>query len=968
MACDARVAVLAVEGTATVTPERWRQVTSIFHAALAREQADRDAFVAASCGGDSSLLRQINAMLAAHDGASLFGESPVLAASAVSLPSGFSFGPYRIEQPLGAGGMGQVYKATDTRLGRTVAVKVLAPELANDPEFRTRFEREARTISQLEHHHICALYDVGDHDGTAYLVMQYLDGETLAQRLARGHLPLDMALTVAIQTADALDGAHSAGVIHRDLKPANVFLTKSGIKLLDFGLAKAHGPYGPVDAAVTKSDLTTPGMVMGTVPYMAPEQLEGKDTDARTDLFALGAVIYETFTGRRAFEGERPANVISAIMSAIPPPISTIRRDAPAAIDPIVAGCLAKDPDARWQSARDVKRTLGLIQELAAPVLVSPPQPRWQRAVVLAVVAALVGVAIGLASWRVISPRQPLEERGYRFEVFPPEGGAFAMSPAFMAVSPDGRALAWHGTGAQGQSGIWLRSLDSLAAHMIKGAESGVQPFWSPDGRFVAFAAGGKLKRLSVSGGLAQELSDAGPAQGGSWSRDDVIVFRRATGGLHSVPAAGGPVTPVTMIDASRGETDHFWPQFLPDGKHFLYQAQSTQPEYDGMVYVGSLDSIDRVALFTADSHAVYVPQGYLLFMRSDTLVAQPFDADALRTTGEPIPVAERIEVNTNTRRGAFSISPAGVLAYRPIAETRLTWLDRSGRPLSTLGTLGHYRNAALSPDEQHVAVARIDVATGAPDVWLIEVARDVMSRLTSHPALDDMPVWSRDGRHIVYKAVRDGRWHFYRMPSAGTGDAELLLSTATPIVPTDTSDSGHLIYADDDDSLPFHFDLWQLPLSGERKPIPLRRSDFNETQAQLSPDGRWLAYVSNDSGRNEIYVSAHPSGEGRWRISTAGGVEPRWRGDGKEIFFLALNQSLMAVPVTTGATLQAGVPMKLFDTGMRGTLSTSYTRNQYVNTSDGQRFLIDHEPRGRAPASSITVVVDWMASITRTP
>ena len=359
-------------------------------------------------------------------------------------------------------------------------------------------------------------------------------------------------------------------------------------------------------------------------------------------------------------------------------------------------------------------------------------------------------------------------------------------------------------------------------------------------------------------------------------------------------------------------ETNHFWPQFLPDGRHFLYLAQSRRPEYDGIVYVGSLDSTQRETLFTADSHAVYVPQGYLLFMRSNTLVAQPFDADRLRVTGEPLPVAEQIEMNTDTRRGAFSVSPAGVLAFRPVAETKLMWVDRSGRPLSTIGTPGHYRNAALSPDEQRVAVARIDAETGAPDIWMID-ARGVMSRLTSHPSLDDLPIWTSDGQHIVFKSSRNGRSSLYRMPSTGGGPDETVI-TASTIMPMDVSrGSSHLVYGLDDGRARFQFDLWRLPLSGDRKPIPVRRTMFNETQAQLSPDGRWIAYVSNDSGRNEINVSAFPSGDGKWQISTDGGVEPRWRGDGKELFFVALDQSLMAVPMTMAATVAGGHPGSSF-------------------------------------------------------
>jgi Tol biopolymer transport system component len=954
-----------------MTPERWRQVTGIFHAALARNEVDRRALLASMCGSDSGLRREVESMLAAHDQAGRFGDTPVFAIPAPSLEPGSSIGPYRIEQPLGAGGMGQVYKAIDTRLGRTVAVKVLAPALANDPEFRSRFEREARTISQLDHHHICALYDVGDHDGTAYLVMQYLDGETLAQRLDKGPVPVETALTVAVQTADALDGAHRAGVVHRDLKPANIFLTKSGVKLLDFGLAKLNAPLPRnIDAAITNSGLTAPGVILGTVPYMAPEQLEGKQADARTDLFALGAVIYEAFTGRRAFEGEHQANVISSIMSATPPPISATRPDAPAALDRLVSACLAKDPEARWQSARDVKRALTWMFEPASgAAAAAPPRGRWRRDVVVTGVAALlVGafIAAVLPRWPLGVSQDAREASTYRFEVMPNEGASFALSPAFMSLSPDGRSLAWHGPNAQGENGIWVRPLDSLTAHMVEGGENGVQPFWSPDNESLAFVAGGKLKKISVSGGLAQTLADAPAAQSGSWSRDGVILFRRGEGeGIYRVGAAGGPATPVTTLDRARGETSHFWPQFLPDGKHFLFQVDSTLPDHDGMLYVASLDSPDRVELFVADSHAVYVPQGYLLFVRSNTLVAQPFDADTLRPSGEPVPVAEQIEINTATRRGAFSVSPVGVLAYRPVAETLLAWVDRSGRQLSTLGPRGYYRNAALSPDEQRVAVARIDVETGAPDIWLIELARGIRSRLTTHPGLDDLPVWSRDGQYVMYKSLRDGGANLYRTPSNGTGPDERLSATATVIMPMDVSADGHLIYADDDPTARFQYDLWQLPLAGDRKPFPLRQTTFHETQAQLSPDGRWIAYVSNDSGRNEINISPFPSGDRKWQISTGGGVEPRWRGDGKEVFYVALDQNLMAVPVTIDSTVHAGVPAVLFKTGMRGTLSSSYIRNQYVSTRDGQRFLIDHEPGGRGPASSITVIVEWVAAMT---
>jgi serine/threonine protein kinase len=952
-----------------MTPERWRQITAIFHDALPLGEAERSAFLASACAQDSSLRRQVESMIAAHHEGKEFGEAQTFVPQGASLEPGALVGPYRLEGVVGEGGMGQVYKARDTRLGRTVAVKVLAPELAHDPEFRSRFEREARAISHLEHPHICPLYDVGEQDGTAYLVMPHLQGETLAERLTRGALPIELALTTAAEIADALDAAHTVGITHRDLKPANIFLTKSGVKLLDFGLAKSTVSLGRGSdhATMAGSELTRPGIVLGTVPYMAPEQLEGKETDARTDLFALGVVIHEMATGRPAFAGEHQANLISAIMSSHPPPVSTLRPDAPVGLDRVVAACLSKDPEARWQSARDVRRALLWLLDPVTPQSSAPASKRWQRHLVPAGAALVLGALIASFAQSLFSDgEEATDPRAFRFEIFPPEGAAFAMSPAFMAVSPDGRSLAWHGPNAQGETGVWVRSLDSPEARMLPGTAGGVQPFWSPDSRSLAFAAGGKLKRIELSGGLAQTLADSPGGRSGTWSREGFIVTTPVAGALHKVPAMGGSPSPATILDTTRGETDHVWPHFLPDGKRFLYLARSTQPEHDGVVYVASLDSTDRVALFQSDSHVVYVPEGYLLFMQSDTLVAQPFDLTSLRTTGEPLPVAERLEINTETRRGAFSASHNGVVAFRPVGETQLTWFDRSGRQLGVVGPAGRYRNPALSPDEQRLAVARIDRETGAPDIWLIELARGVTSPFTSHPALDDMPIWSPDGTEIVFRTMREGRSQLYRKTASGGEPEQAVLATASRgRIPFDWSADGRfVIFGDDDAHTRFAFDLWRADVRDGGEAVPFLQTRFNETQAQLSPDGQWVAYVSNDSGRNEISVSRFPSGEGKWRLSTAGGVEPRWRGDGKEVFFVALDQSLMAVPVMTGPTVQAGVPVRLFQTGMRGTLMSSYVRNQYVSTADGQRFLIDHLPRGRAPSSSITVMVNWVATL----
>jgi serine/threonine protein kinase len=951
-----------------MTPERWRQVTNIFHSALGRAEAEREAFLAGACGHDADLRRDVERMLAAHREVSALGETSLVPRLAL-LQAGASIGPYQIEHTLAAGGMGQVYKATDTRLGRTVAVKVLVAELATDPDFQSRFEREARTISRLEHHHICALYDVGSQDGLAYLVMQYLDGETLAARLERGALPVDEAIAIAAQVADALDAAHAAGIIHRDLKPANVFLTKSGVKLLDFGLAKSTAASaGPVPR---KAGVTMPGMVLGTVPYMAPEQLEGKDTDARTDLFALGVVIYEMVTGRRPFDGEHQANVIASIMSSQPPPMSSVRPGVPATLERVVAACLAKDPDARWQAARDVKRALNwTLEPAAALTTVASPPSRGRRGLVLAGLVLLVsGAIVSFVLWpAAVSPDPTAAGSEFRFEVFPPEGASFAESPAFMSISPDGRYLAWHGPNAEGQTGIWVRAFDSSEARMLEGA-TGVQPFWSPDGRFIAFASAGKLKKIGVAGGLAQTLADSENLSG-TWSQDDVIVFKQdRVGGLSRVSAAGGAVTPVTVLDASRGETNHYWPQFLPDGKHFLYQTGSNQPEHDGVVYAGSINSPSRVALLTADSHAMYVPPGYLLFMRANTLLAQGFDAKRLSLTGEPIPVAEGLQLNPGTRRGAFTASRTGVLAYRSVGETQLTWFDRNGKQLEPIAPSGRFVNPALSPDEHRLAATRIDPSTGVPQIWLIELGRGAVSRFTPPDSYgSDMALWSRDGSRIAFRSNRRMQYNMYlKAPNAG-GAEELLFSTSTPsaLTPLDWSADGSLIYTADDGTSRFSNDLWLLPMVGDRKPAPLVRTRFNESQAQLAPDGRWFAYVSDESGRKEIYVSAFPSGRDRLQVSTGGAVEPRWRADGKELFFVALDRSLTAVPVAAGPAVKIGPPIRLFQTGMRVTVSAPFTRNQYIVTGDGQRFLIVSQAGNIAPTSSITVMVNWPSALKR--
>jgi serine/threonine protein kinase len=896
----------------------------------------------------------------------------------LTLTSGARIGPYQIQSTLGAGGMGDVYRARDTRIGRIVAIKVLSAGVDSRPNAQRRFAQEARALSGLNHPHICAFCDVGEENGVQFLVMEYLEGETLAGRLRHGgKLPIDQALRHAIDIADALDHAHRRGLVHRDLKPSNIMLTRSGAKLLDFGLAKPGAPAAIVghsgDTPQQTQTLTAEGAILGTLSYMAPEQLHGADTDVRTDIFAFGAVVYEMLTGRPAFAGASQASVIAAILERTPEPLSSGQPITPPLLESIVMRCLAKTPDERWQTASDLGQALRWVAEGASQTTGTSPAVRvrsfaarfaWPIAL-LAAIAAVITISLLLNVFR----REPPSVRGIRFVVSAPENTTFTQSSAFMTVSPDGHALAFVASSPDGKIGLWVRSLDSLAAHQL-GTIAGGQPFWSPNGRFLAFSADGKLKKIDVASGIPQALADSHEPRG-TWSRDDVIVFKlNNESGLYRIPASGGSPTPVTSPDSSLGETAHDWPQFLPDGRHFLYLARSTQPEHDSVAYVASLDSKDRTPLFRSDSQVVYAPPGLLVYMLGNTLLARPFDASTLRVTGDPTPIAEQVERNphSGSRRGAFSVSQNGVLAFRPTVDTELAWFDRSGRRLEKIAPRGHYSNPALSPDQKRVAVARLDPETGTQDIWLIELARSVVSRFTVSASYSDMPVWSEDGSRVLFRAQRGGKWDFRQKASTGTGPEETLLTGLDLIAaPLAWSQGGRfLVYARRNDPGFRGADLWLLPWLGDRKPFPYMQTRFDEPQGQPSPDGRWMAYVSDESGSNEVYVRPFPSGEGKWQISVHGGSEPSWRGDGKELYYLGANQDLMAVALETSPVLKAGEPTRLFESPMSsGFINLGYTRNQYAAAADGQRFLIN-QGAGPVPTSPVTVVVNWTAALNK--
>ena len=902
---------------------------------------------------------------------------------------GTQLGPYAILAPLGAGGMGEVYRAKDTRLDRTVAIKILTPHGLGNPKQVQRFEREARAVSKLNHPHICALYDIGQQDGVQFIVMEHLDGETLARRLTRGALSLDQLLRYAIEIADALAHAHRQGVVHRDLKPANIMLTAAGAKLLDFGIAALLAPEAMAsDSHATVSGagaetLTEEGTFVGTLQYIAPEQLEARPTDARADIFAFGAIVYEMATGQQAFKGTSRASVIAAVLEHDPELLSATRLKSDAArpessgggpampwmLDQIVARCLAKDPGDRFQTAVDLRQALRWMAESGAQAGAPAPGPQargWRHyrvasiAVGAVVIVAVLAAAMTFRRW---SSPEPSDAAPIRFEINPPSNAAFSPSSASLALSPDGRSLAFTASAGQGDLALWIQSLDSLEARRVPGTGAPGQLFWSPDSRSVAFAdtsASWKLKTIDIAGGLPQSVGDARLPGVGTWSRDQAIILK-GDGALEQIPIAGGPPIAVTTLDSTHGETEHNFPGFLPDGRHFLFLASSAQPEHDGVAYLASLGSSDRVRLFSSDSQVVYAAPGYLLYMLGNTLLARPFDTVSLRVTGEPIPIADQVERTTGSRRGAFTVSQTGVLAYRRLNETQLVWFDRGGRRLGTVGPPGHYRNPALSPDGRRLAVGGLDSKTGTWDVWTMELDRGVASRFTLAPSHEDMPVWSPDGGHLAFMSDRDEGISFYQKAATGGGAEEVLLRGLRSFSILNAWRPDGLVYATA--GAAHDVDLWRLPLSGDRTPVPLLQTQFADKFCEPSPDGRWMAYVSGESGKFEVYAAAFPSGQGKWPISVGGGTEPAWRRDGKELFYLAPDRHLMAVSIKTGASVEAGPPERLFQAAVSSLLGSPYTRNQYVVTADGQRFLIN-EPAGKASLSAMTVVVGWTAAL----
>jgi eukaryotic-like serine/threonine-protein kinase len=955
--------------TSSPDPAAWRRLKEVFHGAVAFPPSRRAEYLDTACEGDTDLRLEVERLLASHDDAGAFLDAPAAASydpeTTVNL-AGRMIGPYQVLTFVGAGGMGQVYKAHDTRLDRTVAIKVLPAHVARDAQARDRFEREARAVAALNHPHICTLHDIGHQDGLDFLVMEYLEGETLGARLAKGPVPVAQAVQYAIQIASALDKAHRAGLVHRDPKPGNVMLTPAGAKLLDFGLAK---PVASIAAAAptlpAPLDLTTPGTIIGTVQYMAPEQLEGKLLDGRTDIFAFGAVVFEMLTGKKAFEGSSPASLMASILDQDPPRVSSLQPLAHPSLDHLVERCLAKDPDERWQSIRDVMLELRSLRELPPPQAPVTPAPRTARINPRLGWILSAGLVIALAATLAVHTggTPPDQRRVKRLGILPPEHTTFraGYGAPYLALSPDGQRLAFVPIAIGGRTLVWIRALDSLTATPLAGTDGATYPFWSPDGRQLGFFADGKLKSIDPSGGAPYTICDAPDSRGAAWSRGGVIVFApKIPGPLYRVAAGGGSPVAVTALDGSRQELSHRLPSFLPDGRHFLFFAQSGTPEHN-VVYIGSLDSKERRRLGIVGSRAAY-GGGVVVFLRDQVLVAQKFDPSRLQLSGEPVALGDRVSLRSTVGGDAlFSVSDNGTLAYWAGEQslTHLTWFDRHGRTLGTLGAPADNYSLSLSPDGEKVAVESIDPATQLGAIWVIDVATGIRSRFTFSQRWDWGPVWSRDGARIAFGSLRAGPSSLYMKESSGRKAEELLVkSSAEFFGVSDWSPDGKLVVFQSIQN----FKVGVLPVAGERLPKFVSQTEFLEADGRLSPDGRWLAYTSNESGAWDVYVQAFPSFDRKWRVSPDGGWRPRWRADGKELFYVAPDQRLMAVPITTGSSFAAGIPSPLFQLHMMS-MPPMYNRQEYAAAAKGDRFLVNTVAEPPLP-SPVTVVLNFDAAL----
>ncbi|HEV8368025.1 MAG TPA: protein kinase [Pyrinomonadaceae bacterium] len=875
-----------------------------------------------------------------------------------------SIADYTIVSKIGEGGMGEVWRAHDAKLSRDVAIKVLPAAFSSDPERLKRFEQEAQAAGALNHPNILVIYHIGTHEGSPYIVSELLEGETLRERMGGVALPQRKAIDYSLQLAHGLAAAHEKGIVHRDLKPENIFITKDGrVKILDFGLAKLLGAgdsYQSQTEVPTRRVDTDPGVVMGTIGYMSPEQLRGRPADHRSDIFSFGAILYEMLSGKRAFRGESTADTMSAILREDPSDLSSSNRNIAPALERVVNHCLEKNPEERFHSASDLGFAIealsgsGRMSDSTETVLHAIPAGQKNRRELIAWLVAAVAL-IGLVLLATLYLRRPEEtEKQMRFVVALPEK---VSEVAFPIISPDGNSIAFLGT-SEGRRMLFVREINSLTAKPLNGTEDSSFPFWSPDGRQLAFFSHGKIAKIDINGGTPQALCDAQSGGGGSWNRNGVILFAVDNRPLQRVSAsAGGVSSTVIPLDQSRKETAHFWPHFLPDGEHFLYQSWTGRAE-ESAIYVASLDGKDRKLLVKTDSNAAYATPGYLLFARATTLLAQPFNLRSLELSGEPVTVADQVTFTENYSLSNFSVSDTGVLVFwgGSVVNRQLIWFDRSGKQLDLVGPPGEYNDLVLSPDEKRLAVQRIDGNNS--DLWMFDLARNLPSRFTFETSGEDDPVWSPDGNTLVFSVSNEGPFDLYKRLSSGTGKQELVSKTPESKEGSDWSPDGKFILLDVY-SEKSGLDIWVLPLFGDGKPYALLNSRFQEGQGHFSPDGKWVAYTSNESGRNEVYVRRFPECDNQMQISTDGGAQPHWRKDGREFFYIASDRKLMAVDVTLGTSLQVGTPKPLFTTR----IMRYEAPNRYVVSGDGQKFLVNSAVEESNP-TPITVVLNWASGL----
>jgi Tol biopolymer transport system component/predicted Ser/Thr protein kinase len=929
-----------------MTPERWARIQEAFGTALEKPAGERASFLASI--GDEQLRRDVERLLEEESKPSF--RSPVAAMAGPALATGEMLGRYRVEAKLGEGGMGAVFRAYDTVLHRPVALKVLPALLLADPERRRRLVQEARAVSALNHPHIVTIYDIGCERGVDFIAMEYLRGETLDALIGRKGLGLREALRCAVQIVDALAAAHATGIVHRDVKPGNILVTDAGpVKMLDFGLAKIEHQIAGEEHMHTS---TVAGTILGTVQYMSPEQAQGKEADARSDIFSFGLVLYEMIAGKRAFEGSNPASIIAALLEREAPPLE------PEGLNRVVQACLAKDPADRFQTARDLKRAIEWSASGETPFLAGAREAGGARRWLAWSVAAATVLGLAAVAFLHFREKPPPPAVPVRFQIPAPENaGRFSLSP-------DGRKLAFIAGGR-----LWVHFLDSGESRDLRVLLSGV-PFWSPDSRFIGYPIDERqLRRIEAAGGPSQTITDlrSDAWGGGAWNQDDVIVFGDRPVGLFRVPASGGVPVQITALDRAHHENAEFGPSFLPDGRHFVY-IRASPDEGKSAIYLGSVDAKPEQQsswpLVASNSQPVYAPSadpntGYLLFVREGTLMAQPFDNRRLESKGQAAPVAEQVSDNlAGAISVTFSASANDVLAFRRRAAPQLTWYDREGKVMGTAGDLGTDVQLALSPDGTRLAVLRWS-GEDANNIWLLDFSRGgAGTRFTFARARDENPVWSPDGSRIIFTSNRDGPFNLYQKPANGAKDEVLLLQSSENKYPTSWSRDGRfLLYT----SCPpkTKCGVWVLPLETGGKPVPFLRTEFHESEACFSPDGHWVAYTSDESGQYEVYVRSFSidsatavEAGGKWPISNGFGFDPHWRGDGRELYYRAREGRLMAVAIATTPAFRAGAPLPL---------GVSTSALGWDSAADGRRFLAPANKSGPQP---YTVVLNWQAGL----